>query len=206
MLYFIRLCKKPRNYFWKQDSLNTSPENVDNIPSACYYEGLWDDPQYRANAEKEKTILLKWAAEARGNRDNLPLSVPTPRKGNELVYAEKHFEAVDRLLELCRDRKIFVVVCVLPQWYGMFNFTQKDLENPAEEPYLLLLQNLNERPDCSVIICRDFEEITNERTDKDYLIDYGHMTRKGAILYTNWLVDRLLEIPKAAEAIRQRQE
>jgi len=90
------------------------------------------------------------------------------------------------------------VICVAPQWYGQLNFTQQDIEKPTDEPYLALLRKLNERPDCTVIICRDFEEITNEGTDEDYLLDIGHMTRKGAIVYTNWLVDRLMETPKVA--------
>ena len=98
------------------------------------------------------------------------------------------------------------MICVLPQWYGQLHFTQNDLIVPTESPYLAFLQDLNKRPDCSVIICRDFEEITNEGTDEDYLFDYGHMTRKGAIVFTNWLADRLSEIPKAAQAIQQRQE
>jgi hypothetical protein len=87
--------------------------------------------------------------------------------------------------------------------YGHRYFSQTDLEIPTEEPYLLLLQELNKRPDCAVIICRDFEEITNEGTDEDYLFDTGHMTLQGATLYTNWFVDRLLESPKTAEWIRQ---
>jgi hypothetical protein len=113
-------------------------------------------------------------------------------------YDEQHIASVHRIMDLCRSRKIFVVVVVTPEWYGQLNFTQKDLEIPTKDPYLSLLQDLNKRPDCSVIICRDFEEITNEGTDEDYLFDYGHMTRKGAILYTNWLVDRLIESPKTA--------
>ena len=49
-----------------------------------------------------------------------------------------------------------------------------------------------------LIVCHDFEEITNEGTAEDYLFDSGHMTRQGAIIYTNWLVDRLQESSKTA--------
>ena len=113
-------------------------------------------------------------------------------------------KAVYRLLDLCHNRNVFVVVCVTPHWYGCLNFTQQDLEKETNEPYLLL-QDINKRSDCSVIIFRDFEEITNKGKDGDYLFDYGHMTKKSAKLYTNWLVDRLEETPKIADAMDLRQ-
>ena len=151
--------------------------------------------------EMHKQSLRQQAKLVRENREKLLPGDQLPIVKHKIT--DKCIEDVNQILDLCRSRKIFVVVVVIPQWYGQLNFTQADLNNPTEDPYLSFLQEVNERPDCTVIICRDFEEITSEGTDEDYLMDYGHLTRKGAILYTNWLVDRLLEEPKTAELIRQ---
>ena len=202
-MYSDILMRSSMPYFIQQKRKDMNPDGFD------FFETIWDNPKYRARKEAEKIPLRQQAEQARENRknsvtENLPLMFRITESKDRATYRQEQFEAVHRLLDLCRNRNVFVVVCITPQWYGQLNFTQHDLEIPTEEPYLLLLQDINKRPDCSVIICRDFEEITDEGTDEDYLFDYGHMTRQGAIVYTNWLADRLEETPKIADAIRQR--
>jgi hypothetical protein len=178
--------------------------------SGLHFEIAWNNPELMGKHGPDKIILRQQAEQARRNRtylisESLPPVTNDDATNKESNLGEDRIEVVYRLLNLCRSRKIFVVICITPEWYGQLNFSQKDLEIPTEEPYLLLLQELNERPDCRVIICRDFEEITNEGTDEDYLLDYGHMTRQGAIVYTNWLVDRLLDSPKTAGLVQSQE-
>ncbi|MDR0327249.1 MAG: hypothetical protein LBI05_03025 [Planctomycetaceae bacterium] len=186
--YFIQSCRDRL----EQKNINES--------SLRYFESRWDNSKFAASKETKRIALRQRAEQARTDRANLifkPQSLVVRR--TEEQYDEQQIASVYRLLDLCRSRNIFVVICITPEWYGQLNFSQKDLDIPTDEPYLSLLQKLNKRPDCTVIICRDFEEITTEGTDEDYLFDYGHMTRQGAILYTNWLVDQLLGSPKTAE-------
>jgi phage terminase small subunit len=176
------------------------------------FERNWNEPKYAADHVKKHPSLQRRAERVRHNRENsitedVPLLIRVDSNHKEILR-EKHYEtsqieAVYRLVDLCRRRNIFVVICVTPNWYGVCNFTQQDIEEPTDNPYLSLLQKLNERHDCTVIICRDFEEITREGSDEDYLFDYGHMTRQGAIVYTNWLVDRLMATPKLAERFQE---
>jgi hypothetical protein len=206
MPYFIKLCEKRLKHFTR----HTQSHDYAEKSLVGFFEANWDNPKVKAGTESGKIVLRQRAEQTRKNRANLiseKSAAKSPRERfqeDQTVYEESQFDAVCRLVDLCRSRHIFVVICVPPQWYGQLNFTQKDLEQPTDEPYLVLLRELNERHDCTVIICRDFEEITNEGTDEDYLIDGGHMTRKGAIVYTNWLVDRLMAMPKAAEAMQER--
>ena len=207
MPYFVRHffraqhSKQPR----KQPHKITNRHSPESVTTIGVYERQWDERE--KNKKKTKPIrisLQQFAEQTRKNRED-SISKTLPPMVKKAQYRNNHFKAVYRLLDLCKSRNVFVVVCVTPQWYGQLNFTQNDLEKPTQDEYLSLLQDLNRQPNCVVIVCRDFEEITDEGTDEDYLFDYGHMTRKGAILYTNWLADRLLETPKTAEAIRQRQ-
>lgn len=114
------------------------------------------------------------------------------------IFLEEEKRAIEELLE----QNFVVVLNITPFWSGLMDFTQDDLENPGEDEYLRLLSKWNRHPNCLVVICRDFKEITSEGKDEDYLFDYGHMTREGAILYTNWLVDRMLESPKTATILK----
>jgi len=192
MSYFLWSCREAKRRYWShwQGIANTSPARA--------FERNWYDPRYKKAREQNRIQLQAHAEQVRKNRENSTTGTwDIPENQIEIIY---------RLLDLCRVRNIFVVVCMTPQWYGKLNITQEDLDNPTEMQFLLLLQDINQRSDCSVIICRDFEEITSEGADEDYLFDYGHMTKAGAIVYSNWLVDRLLETPKTAEAIRQRQK
>jgi hypothetical protein len=205
MPHFLEIYAQRYGIFLPRAQTQEQPDRFTNQISEKFWEKLWDDSEFKAKMEKEKRPLQLRAKQARENRENLtPENLPLMILMNlsNSVYKKDHIEAVHRLMDLCRNQNIFVVVCVTPQWYGQLNFTQQDIEKPTDDVYLSLLKGLNERPDCAVIICRDFEEITNEGTDEDYLFDFGHMTRKGAILYTNWLIDRLQEIPKTAEVMR----
>ncbi|MDR3110489.1 MAG: hypothetical protein LBU65_12525 [Planctomycetaceae bacterium] len=114
----------------------------------------------------------------------------------------QQFQAVHNILKLCRERAMFLVVFVTPQWYGQLNLSQHDLEIPPVNDYIALLQELKRQPNCEVVVCDDFTDITSEGTDADYLFDYGHMTEKGAKVYTNWLIERLLEKPKFTTVLR----
>lgn len=154
--------------------------------------------------ERIKSSLRQRAEQARENRGTPAQAPPPPIVEHEIK--DWRVEDIYRLLDLCKNRDIFLVISVLPQWYGGLNVLQKDLENTSDDPYLTLLQDLNRQSNCTVVICRDFEEITNAGTDEDYLFDYGHMTRKGAVVYTNWLVDRLFDEPKTADLIHRLQE
>jgi hypothetical protein len=207
LLGFLQRCSMPYfvQLYREHKKSRRSQDNSDNL-STPFFEKYWDDPKFKADIEKDKPPLRQRAEQSRENRKNSipedqPLMLWTKGTGND-TYRANHIEALDRLMDLCRSRNIFVVVCITPEWYGQLNFTQNDIEKPTDDPYLSLLREINARPDCTVIVCRDFEEITDEGTDDDYLFDYGHMTREGATVYTNWLVDRLQETPKTAEMIR----
>ncbi|MDR3233468.1 MAG: hypothetical protein LBT46_07385 [Planctomycetaceae bacterium] len=145
--------------------------------------------------------MRKTADEVRKNRSEFCGVCFCDKNPEEITYSEHQIAAVHGLMDLCRQRGIFVVICITPEWYGQLNLTQHNLQKTSDDRYIQLLQELNRRPDSSVIICRDFAEITNEGTDEDYLFDFGHMTEKGAKVYTNWLVDQLLKSPKTAEAL-----
>jgi hypothetical protein len=173
-------------------------------------EYYWNDTGYRQSKLKERLSLSSRAeqvkrARAKDGDVNMRQFTDTDKMAEIVPHKvdETEVQSVYDIAALCRERGIFFVICITPQWYGQLNFTQHDLQKPSDDRYIQLLQELNRRPDCSVIICRDFEEITNEGTDEDYLFDYGHMTETGAKVYTNWLVDQLLESPKTAEALHR---
>jgi len=204
MQNFIELYSKPFRRFVNRMRKQTRSDQ----PTVRAFEEHWHAPTVPERVERVRIGLRQRAEQARKNRthsipEHLPLMVGLKSQDGKVPYKESQIEALYQFLDLCRSRKIFVAMCITPEWYGQLNFTQEDLDNPTEDPYLSLLQEVNRRHDCSVIICRDFEEITDEGTDEDYLFDYGHMTLKGAMVYTNWLVNRLLEDPKYAEFIRQ---
>jgi hypothetical protein len=194
MQYFIQICGKLCTNLFR--SLHQPKGTYVHYDEIC-----WNDQRYQTHkAKKHHASLQRHAEQVRDIREtSLPSHLPLVTRSPWNVYEKSQIEAVYRLLDLCRSRGIFVIGYITPQWYGQLNFTQKDIEQPTEDPYLALLQDLNKRLDCTVIVCRDFEEITHEGTDKDYLNDYGHMTRKGATVYTSWLADRLRETPKVAE-------
>jgi hypothetical protein len=150
---------------------------------------------------------LKYSTSKQGERDKLPkrwtnISVPKAGDGLGTEHSE-YFQAVDGIRSWCKERGVFLVVFVTPHWYGQLNLSQHDLEVPLANNYIALLQELKRQPDCEVFVCDDFTDITDEGTDEDYLFDYGHMTEKGAKVYTNWLIDRMLETPKVAEALNR---
>lgn len=146
---------------------------------------------------------------------NLPtrdIVVSKPKTGTSKLYYNtevgftgkddpKEFQAVRDILQLCRKRSVVVVVVVTPQWYGQLNLSERDLKVSPINEYIALLQELKSQPDCEVIVCDEFTCITNDATDEDYLFDYGHMTDKGAMLYTNWLVEKLFESPKSSAVL-----
>jgi hypothetical protein len=150
---------------------------------------------------KQNAVKIRQLRKERGDAlQGRPLSLH-PADSGKNTYKDGHFVALDNLLKFCCERGIFVVVCVTPHWYGQL-FTQQDLEKPSQDRYIQLLQEIQKRPDCEVIICRDFEEITGEQdTDEQYLFDYGHMREEGAKVYSNWLIDRLMQSPKFKKAL-----
>ncbi|MDR0522096.1 MAG: hypothetical protein LBH00_09630 [Planctomycetaceae bacterium] len=152
-----------------------------------------------------KPALRKTAAEVRKKRlETGPDTRSTAADRERTAVLETQRTGLFRLLDLCREHGIFVVAVVTPKWYGQSDYTQSSLREKTDDPYIRVLQEIDKRPDCAVILSRDFEEITSEGSDEDYLFDYGHMTEEGAKVYTNWLMDRLMEMPKTAEAIRNR--
>jgi hypothetical protein len=201
--------------YLKRSSVPYCIRSINNFAKGWIRSQRWFGTVLSKKQEQWRVQLRRQAEQVRKNRtelrpDNLPLTLRMTQRKDGNVYKSDQIDAVYQLADLCRSQNIFLVICVTPRWYGQLNFTQEDIEGPTEDMYLSMMRELNQRPDCSVIIAQDFEQITNgstsEGTDEDYLTDYGHMNQKGAMLYTNWLVDRLLEMPKTAAAIRQRQE
>ncbi len=143
------------------------------------------------------------------------MAVAKPPIGTSLqYYADKdgftgkdnplEVQAVRDIQKCCEARGILLTVLVMPQWYGQLNLSEQDLSNPPANDYIALLQELKAKANCDVIVCDDITKITTEGTDADYFHDYGHMTAKGAEVYTNWLVERMFESPKIAGVLNRR--
>ena len=106
-------------------------------------------------------------------------------------------ETVEAFLDFCRTHGIFVVFNIAPVWRGS--------EQYYCEKYLAYFDELNARPDCMVIHTPNFDSIDPNCEDESCLFDNGHMTEYGATVYTNWLVDQMLNSAKIRECLKASQ-
>lgn len=156
------------------------------------FEDKWHQPAYRKGAERKQ--------------DELKKARETARKGKfcqneEWADAEPPRKAYQELfdyIEDCHQRGIHIVFNATPRWYGTPCITQSDITLDSSDHFHKFLAEVDQRPNCTVIACGYFEEIDPHAQDEDYLFDSMHMTEDGAMLYTNWLVDRLLENSETA--------
>jgi len=157
-----------------------------------YFESRWFSEKFKKGTEVDRITLKQESELALQKNPNLD---PQPFLRDYRVD-EGDIQFVHEFVMYCREHGIFVVLNISPEWYGRLTITQNDLGRFPENEYLSLLAKLDQMSNCKVIVCRNFQEITSDGTDEDYLFDKWHMTEPGANLYTNWLADQMLKSPK----------
>ncbi|GHT21584.1 hypothetical protein FACS189419_02710 [Planctomycetales bacterium] len=186
-------------YAQRSDDL-LNDRNLHGAALQIFKEGIAKVSEYTPGS-----LLRSNAQEVRQARmSNTPRTYVTQADMDDILQDKAGIEAAREIAEICRERGMFLLIAVPPLWYGLADVTQSDLDKPCDNEYVQLLQELNRQPHCSVIIARDFEEITGRAgNDEEYLFDYGHMRKEGAVVYTNWLVDRMFKMPKVAETLQR---
>lgn len=171
-------------------SIRTLSENRGNIKRYDFWgpEGSYSE-RYALHYRER---LKKMSKEARLAEQNPPREL-----FRTLTVHPASEQMIRDLVAYCADRNIFVVLNNPPRWYGEPHaFPRPDTMNHSERRHLALMDELDRLPNCRVISARDFTEICPGEEDETLFFDKGHMTRKGATIYTNWLIDRMLEDPE----------
>jgi hypothetical protein len=110
------------------------------------------------------------------------------------------------LLEYCRKKGIFVIFSIYPRETSR-EFPCGNKLSSIEYKYLASMRELQNQPDCVVIIADNFSDILpeprNYEKEPALTFDNVHMTHEGATIYTNWLADQMLNDPKIMTAFKK---
>ncbi|MGL6227149.1 MAG: hypothetical protein ACRC10_11070 [Thermoguttaceae bacterium] len=156
-----------------------------------YYEQWQLDKGFLQGALSEREELAQnWDRIQSGQEPNIP-----PEK-LEASRQRIPRENVNNFLQYCEERSIFVVFNLPPKWHGT--------ERAYCDEYEAYFSELNSLPHCLVIRSPNFDIINDSVRDEECFIDHFHMTEYGAKVYTNWLVDQMLQSPKVAAHLEQK--
>jgi len=159
---------------------------------------LGDVPSYRERDDKQKKRLSKFAhlrqeAEIRGT----PFDDSVRMRVDERMIAATH-----QLVDWCRQKGIHVVILATPMVYGspyaLPEFSTNDI---GKKRYLDLLWDLRRKKNCTVVSLRNFDAIYPGIDDAPFFADDYHMLPAGAVIYTQWLSEQMLNDPKIVAAL-----
>ncbi|MGL4594831.1 MAG: hypothetical protein ACRCUY_08905 [Thermoguttaceae bacterium] len=164
-----------------------------------YHEYVWNEPSY-ANVKKKYTESIENAAKTYRQKQERSVDTYQHRKIDSY-----QLPLVEQFADYCAARGIFVVFTVFPAEISR-TFSWGPHAKPEDYEYLSVVRAMQARRNCAVVIAANFDEIL--KTPRDYskepalTFDDGHMTEEGATIYTNWLVDQMLNDPKIMTALK----
>jgi hypothetical protein len=110
-------------------------------------------------------------------------------------------QEVHKFVNYCASLGIYVVINVMPNSFEIRDsMPSPTTDNPDERKFLVVLDDLNSLPNCSVITMRDRN--TLKQQDKTIFHDPIHLSVTGAEVYTNWLADQMLKDQKIMTALK----
>ncbi len=129
----------------------------------------------------------------------------------DFTFDEAITDQVRQFVDYCANRGIFVVFNVYPME------TQRSVPLDADDlqecyaKYWKTLKELNEKPNCAVIVATCFHDIIPDMPkyyakNPRLTFDGAHMTKNGATIYTEWLVAQMKKNPKIVAALEKKRE
>ena len=156
------------------------------------FEFLWHEKSYAdATVPDREQLKEKWR---KIQKEGYPLDRELSLSADTNPIPR---ETVEVYLDFCKAHEIFVVFNITPTWRGS--------EWTYCEKYQAYFDELNARPGCMVIHTPNFDSIDPACEDESCFFDSGHMTEYGATVYTNWLVDQMLNSAKVRAHLKANQ-
>jgi hypothetical protein len=165
------------------------------------HEAIWTSSSYAKLKEHYTNNIQKNITVFREREKNGVQNVNFPLEQLE----ESLISEAMKLLEYCRTKGIFVIFSVYPGEISR-HFPCGNKLSSIEYKYLASIRELQNQPDCAVIIADNFNDILLEPRDYEkkpaLTFDNAHMTHEGAEVYTNWLADQMLNDLKVMTALK----